>query len=165
MVEQSHGGAMSVTLRPVGPDDEAFLFGIYAETRNEELAQVPWDEAQREAFLKMQFKAQRQSYLAQYPQAEDRIILFNDQQVGRIMIAKTDREFLLVDIALSARYRKAGIGTALINDLLAEAALAGKPVRLHVLKNNRAVRLYERLGFSTVKDSVIHLQMEWRPGT
>ena len=40
--------AIAVTLRPSTPEDDAFLFEVYAGTRREELAQVPWDEAQKE---------------------------------------------------------------------------------------------------------------------
>ena len=61
-------------------------------------------------------------------------------------------------------HRGTGMGTALLKDLLAEAERAGKPVRLQVLKTNRAIRLYARLGFAITGESPTHLQMEWRPG-
>ena len=48
----------SITLRPIGPDDEAFLYRVYASTREEELAPLGWNEAQKTAFLRMQFTAQ-----------------------------------------------------------------------------------------------------------
>jgi ribosomal protein S18 acetylase RimI-like enzyme len=51
----------------------------------------------------------------------------------------------------------------LIKDLLTEAERAGKPVSLHVAKDNRARRLYERLGFETLEDTGIYFKMESRP--
>jgi hypothetical protein len=57
---------------------------------------------------------------------------------------------------------QAGIGTATLQDLLAEATRCRKPFRIHVEKFNRAQRLYERLGFSTLADDGMYLFMEWR---
>ena len=52
----------ALALRPVTPEDEGLLLEIYASTRADELAQIPWDEAQRAAFLKMQLTARDRSY-------------------------------------------------------------------------------------------------------
>ena len=52
----------------------------------------------------------------------------------------------MVDSALLPPYRTAGLGTAILRDILAEAAVAQKPVRIHVEQRNPALRLYKRLG-------------------
>jgi ribosomal protein S18 acetylase RimI-like enzyme len=39
------------------------------------------------------------------------------------------------------------------------------PVRLHVERNNPALRLYQRLGFREVEDQGVYLALEWTPGT
>jgi len=59
-------------------------------------------------------------------------------------------------------HRGAGIGGAILRSLLAEAAAAGKPVRIHVERLNPARRLYERLGFLPVADKGVYVMMEWR---
>jgi ribosomal protein S18 acetylase RimI-like enzyme len=83
--------------------------------------------------------------------------------VGWIAIAIRTDEIRLVDIAIARRHRGLGIGTARVRDLLREADVAGKPVRLTVGITNPAVRLYERLGFRRVGgDQVRHL-MERAP--
>src|SRR3712207_8583920 len=43
----------------VEPSDDEFLLDVYASTRSEELAPVPWTDEQKRAFLRMQFDAQR----------------------------------------------------------------------------------------------------------
>lgn len=48
---------MTITLRDADPNDAGFLFAVYASTRVEEMALVPWSEEQRQGFLKMQFDA------------------------------------------------------------------------------------------------------------
>jgi len=156
--------SVSITLRPALPEDEAFLCAVYASTRRDELAACGWDQAQQEAFLQMQFNCQRQSYGWQYPRAEHQVILRDGQPVGRIIVHRTEEEILLVDIALLPEHRNAGIGGALVRDLFAEASTAGKPVRLHVERFNRARQLYERLGFVCIGDTGMHFLMEWRTG-
>ncbi len=75
-------------LRPVTAADEEFLFRVYAGTRQEEVAAWGWDTAQQNAFLRMQFTAQKRSYAASYPDAEHQLILESDEPVGRIIVLK-----------------------------------------------------------------------------
>jgi ribosomal protein S18 acetylase RimI-like enzyme len=152
-----------ITLRPIRPDDEGFLYDVYASTRLDELATLGWSEPQREAFLRMQFRAQHQSYLTQFPMADFAIILHHGRPIGRLYIERRADEMRGIDIALLPEYRRAGIGTTILRDLLAEAARDGKPFRIHVEKFNRAQRLYKRLGFTILDDDGAYLFMEWRP--
>ena len=82
--------------------------------------------------------------------------------VGRLYVARWQDEIRLVDIALLPPSRNAGLGSAILRDLLAAAA-AHKPVRIHVEKFNPALRLYERLGFAPIEDKGVYLFMEWSP--
>lgn len=158
--ERTHAG---ISTRTVCAEDEAFLLKVYASTRREEFAALPWTEAQLEAFLRMQFVAQRGSYAAQFAAADHRIVLFNDELAGQIMIGRTGAEIHLVDISLLPEYRNKGIGSSLIGNLLADAEREGRSVHLQVLQNNPASHLYERLGFSKTGDNEIYSQMQWRP--
>lgn len=155
-----------VSLRQVGPDDESFLFELYASTREEELALVAWGAAVKTAFLRQQFHAQQMHYRGTYPNAMDQVILHDDRPVGQISVARSAREIHLIDIALLPGWQGRGIGTALIGDLLREADRAGTPVRLHVfVGNHRARRLYERLGFAPIGGADLHILMERCPGS
>lgn len=143
-------------------EDEGFLFELYADTRQDEMDAWGWGPAPRDAFLRMQFTARQRAYAEQYPQAEGRIVLRAGRPIGRTLVDRAAAEIRLVDIALLAGQRNTGIGTVLLNDLLAEAVASERPVRLDVLKASRAVRLYERLGFALTGDSGVYLTMEWR---
>ena len=153
----------TVTLRPVTPDDEAFLYEVYASTRTEELAPLGWDERQKDAFLRMQFTAQHRYYQAQFADAGFQIILAADQPIGRLYVHRRPDEICLLDIALLPPYRNAGIGSTLVKELLAEAGRLGKRVRLHVERFNPALRLYERLGFTPIGDTGVYLHLERPP--
>jgi len=152
-----------ITLRPVCPEDEAFLYQLYASTRADEMARSNWPAAQQNAFLHMQFNAQRQSYALNFPQAASQLILSDEVAIGRLLVNRAVDEILLVDIALLPAYRNGGIGTSLIQALQDEAAMADLPIRLHVAALNPALRLYHRLGFTRIGESPIYLELEWRP--
>ncbi len=162
----SSNNAPAISLRPILPEDAEFLYEVYASTRADELAQVPWSEAQLKMFLKMQLNARDQSYKMYYTEIEDRIILFKDQPIGRLIVARTDEEIRLADVALLPEYRRGGTGTALVKDLMTEAGNTQRPIRLQVEKPNvQARRLYDRLGFATAGENDTHFQMEYQPGT
>ncbi|HEY8209240.1 MAG TPA: GNAT family N-acetyltransferase [Myxococcaceae bacterium] len=155
---------MIPALRPATPEDEAFLFALYASTRAEELEAWGLIGPQREAFLQMQFRAQQQHYRAQLPRADHQIVLVAGAPAGRLLVDRREDEIRLADIALLPEHRGRGLGTALLQALLAEAKAAARPVRLHVLHGSRAAALYARMGFSTLAADGPYVLMEWRPG-
>jgi len=156
--------ASSYALRPILPGDEDFLSEVYAATRLEELAHVPWNEARLKAFLTMQLNARDQSYRMHYAEIDDRIILYGNQPIGRLIVARTDEEIRLADVALLPSHRNSGVGTTLIKELMEEAGRKARPLRLQVEKPNvRAKSLYDRLGFATMGENITHFQMEYQP--
>jgi ribosomal protein S18 acetylase RimI-like enzyme len=153
-----------VTTRAICLEDEPFLRQVYAGTREEELAVVPWNVGQKEAFLRMQFDAQHQYYQDQFPDASYDVILREGQPVGRLYVDRREDEIRIIDIALLPEARGNGIGGALLDDLIAEARTLNKPVRIHVERANRALSLYQRLGFSEIGQTDFYFLMEWTPG-
>jgi ribosomal protein S18 acetylase RimI-like enzyme len=124
---------------------------------------VPWDDAQKEAFLRMQFDAQDEWWREHYAQASFDMILVDGEPAGRFYMHRGDREMRIVDIALLPEHRGNGVGTSLLRDLIAEADAAGKSVTIHVERVNPALRLYERLGFSLAEDKGVYLFLERPP--
>jgi ribosomal protein S18 acetylase RimI-like enzyme len=90
------------------------------------------------------------------------MIVSDGTAAGAMIVARTEREIRLVDIALLPDYRGAGLGGVLLNRLQVEARTTGRPLRLSVHQSNRARRLYERLGFSPVGMTADYIRMEWR---
>ena len=150
-------------LRPETEQDLAFLHRLYASTRAAEMAVVDWTPEQREAFLRMQFAAQRSYYREHYGDARFDVIERHGQAIGRLYVARGPDDILVIDIALMAEHRGQGLGGGLMRALLDEAAAAGKTVSLHVEFYNPALRLYERLGFQAKgDDDGVYRLMEWR---
>lgn len=151
----------NITLRPVISGDNDFLREVYESTRAAEMALVPWTDEQRQAFIQHQFTAQQEHYAQSYPSATHDIILLNDRQVGRLYVARLEREIRIIDVTLLPAERNAGIGSYLIRQLLDEAKHTKRSVRIWVEDFNPSLQLFERFGFSRSEQQGIHVLMEW----
>jgi ribosomal protein S18 acetylase RimI-like enzyme len=156
-----HGGRV-VSFRPVAAGDDPFLLSVYASTREEELALTSWNNEQRAAFISMQFDAQHLHYRGEYPSAEYLLILLNWLPVGRLYIADTQKEIKILDISVLPEHRGAGIGTAIINQLIQQAQARGKALAIYVESFNRSLGLFERLGFVRSGESGYSVLLQWR---
>lgn len=153
----------AVVLRPAGADDRELLFRIYASTRTEELAPVPWSEERKLEFLRGQFDAQDRWWRLQYPGCAFLVIEIGGEPAGRLYVDRRGTEVRVVDLALLPPFRRAGTGSRLIRELQAEAAAAGLPLTLHVERFNPARGLYRRLGFREIGAAgEVYLLLEWR---
>ena len=153
----------NVELRPVAAGDRAFLCRVYASTRTEELAVVPWDDAQKEAFLRAQFDAQDRWYRANYTRASYEVILVDGERAGRLYVHRGRDDIRIIDITLVPAFRRRGIGTGLLRALIAEAEESGRKLSIHVELNNPARTVYERLGFRPAGEHGVYTRMERIP--
>lgn len=145
--------------------DLAFVAGLYASTRYQELAVTGWPPEQQHAFLLQQHGAQHAHYRANYPGAEWLIVERGGVPVGRLYRVSWPREIRIIDISLLPGARGVGIGTSILTAIQAEAKEGGKAVSIHVEKNNPARSLYDRLGFTVAEDKGVYDLMEWRAAT
>lgn len=122
-----------------------------------------WSKEEKTAFLGQQFNAQHNYYQQVYPDATYDLISKDGEPIGRLYVDRRDDEHRIIDIALLAECRGQGIGRQIMQNLLDEAAAAGKLVRIHVEVNNPAMRLYERLGFQKIEEQGVYWLMEWNP--
>ena len=152
-----------VTFRPITPADMPFLRELYGSTRAVELAQVPWTDEQKRAFIEHQFEAQHNHYQRVYPTGSFEVILCDGAPAGRLYMNRGSDEIRIIDITLSPEQRSKGIGSRLLQDVLAEATRANKPVRIHVENFNPAMNLYLRLGFRKISETGVYHFMEWVP--
>ena len=148
--------ALGLVTRLETDADIPFLGTLYASTRREELAVTSWAEAQKHAFLDMQFQAQRAHYRRHYPEADWFVVECQRARIGRLYIERWPSQHRIIDIAFLPEHCGKGFGTALLQDLIDEAAAAGKAVSIHVEKNNPARRLYLRLGFTVAEDKGVY---------
>lgn len=127
------------------------------------MALVPWDEEQKKSFLSMQFAAQDSHYRAQFPDASFSIIYRDDSPVGRLYVLREEQEIRILDITILPEYRNCGVGSSLVQELLAEAAAAGKRLRIYVETYSPSLQLFERLGFKSIAEEGMNFLLEWSP--
>jgi ribosomal protein S18 acetylase RimI-like enzyme len=155
---------LPITVRPAAEGDKDFLFQLYCESRQSEVEQFGWGEAETEAFLRMQYGMRERSYEIQFADAEQSVILFENEKAGTLIVAREDGTITLADIAVSPNYRNRGIASHLVRQLQNEASEKGGSVTLHVEKINRtALRLYEKLGFVVFGETDLQYEMRWMP--
>lgn len=153
------------TLRPVQEEDESLLLAIYSSARADEMALLPWDAAQKQAFLQMQFSAQQKHYRAYFPDARHEMILAEGQPVGRLYVDHRATEIRILDITLLTEARGRGIGTQTLLDLMKEAEHESKSCSIYVESFNRSLGLFQRLGFVKIEEGGASWLMEWRAGS
>jgi GNAT superfamily N-acetyltransferase len=158
-------GSHSVACRIANEKDNEFCYAVYASTRAQELAQVPWTPEERERFLRQQFKAQDHAYRNNYPGAEFLIIVVDGADAGRLYAHRRPDEIRIMDVALLPPFRAQGIGTYFLKEFLREGQISSRIVTIHVEVFNPARRLYQRLGFRPVGENAVYCLMEWRPST
>ncbi|MBC7711368.1 MAG: GNAT family N-acetyltransferase [Rhizobacter sp.] len=143
--------ALLLSLRGETPEDIDFSASLYASTRQAELALIPWSDAEKSAFCRMQFNAQHAHYESQYPDAHFLIIERDGARVGRVYVEQGASALLLMEITLTPEQRGRGVGHAVTTALLLHARANALPMHLHVEPSNPAKRLYDRLGFRDVE--------------
>ena len=154
---------MTAALRSVTSTDRAFLLDLYASMRAPELDLVDWDDAAKHAFVEMQFEAQDSHYRSHYANTSYDVVLVDGEPAGRLYVGRWPEEIRVVDIALLPAFRGRGVGTRLLRDLMDQATAAGKPLTMHVERDNPALALYGRLGFTVTEELELHWFMTWRP--
>jgi ribosomal protein S18 acetylase RimI-like enzyme len=144
----------SLTLRPANPDDAPLFYSVIDLTMREFILATwgRWDEA------RVQSESQVHS---RSPNAQ--IIEVENIGIGVLRIARHPTHIELEQLYLLPEYQRLGIGTALINRLIAEAQESIVPVRLRVLVVNPAKQLYERIGFVVTETTPEFFYMEKTP--
>lgn len=152
---------MHIRKAPITHSDELFLFALYSTTRQAELANVPWNEEQKQAFLKMQFQAQNQHYTTKFPNASFLLLSIDDQPVGRLYTAEFEDEIRILDLTLAPDFRNKKIGSQLLEEILQDAQSKNKSVQIYLEDFNQAKNLFSRLGFEVAAEEGFYQLWRW----
>ena len=134
-------------LRPATEDDREFF---WANRRDGFLPLVPdWEDPA------MRAQADRE-----FDELPVQIVEESGERIGYLCVLDRGDHLWLDEIVLVEEARGRGIGTALVEQVIADADARGVPVRLGVLEHNPARRLYERLGFRVVHVDPPRVRME-----
>lgn len=149
-------------LRAATAGDVRFLADVVIEATR---AQGRFPDSIGEREWRQGFSAWTMSDIrGEIPGSTTSVIETGTGRAGRLRITRTAGCIELSGIQLLPRVQRRGIGTAVIEDLKAEAAAAGLPLELGVEKDNPgARRLYERLGFTRAGETEEEFRLRWNP--
>jgi GNAT superfamily N-acetyltransferase len=153
---------VSYRIRPATADDVEFLADVVLDaTRAQGRLPRDFDERQwRERFGTWAMEQVR----GEIADSTTTVVEVGNERVGRLRIARTADCIELCGIQLLPRIQRQGVGTAIIEDLKAQAAAAGIPLDLGVEKDNPDARkLYDRLGFIQIGETEQESRPRWNP--
>ncbi|UCI30802.1 GNAT family N-acetyltransferase [Mesorhizobium sp. B4-1-4] len=87
------------------------------------------------------------------------IVQSDASAIGWFSIDDAGASTVLENIFICAPYRRLGIGSKIVSDIVRHAELAGKSVRLSLLRNNPCAPFYASLGFRTIASSKLTIDM------
>ena len=140
-----------IVMRPASAENFEFLWRLQCEAMrpNVERQFGAWDEAfQRELFEKNTDPLLHE------------IIELNREPVGCQWVRALPEALELERLHLLPEVQGRGLGSLLMERLIARASAAGLSVRLQVFRTSPAQRFYARLGFRTLEKSESHETME-----
>ena len=136
------------TLRAALPADVPYLLALRRQTMTEH-----WRATGREPTE----EEHRSRVLYRFECAQ--IVEQEGTPVGLFKVAREGSTWKLIQIQVDPALQGRGVGAALIRQLIAEATMAKATLELHVLRQNPARHLYERLGFQVVGEGTYELAM------
>ena len=131
-----------LTFRVATEADVSFLLELRRQTMTEHLQRSGIEPSESERIERV---------LANFDSAE--IILLSGTPVGLLKVVRGEDSWDLVQIQILPEKQGGGLGSIILEKLLADADEAGASVSLSVLRANPARRLYERLGFRIVGEN------------
>jgi len=85
--------------------------------------------------------------------AEIQVVVMAEEAIGRLRIVRGE-EIYVGGLQLLPMFRRKGVGTALIKDLIEEACRTKKTIRLEVFHENLlALKFYEKNGFKVIAEN------------
>ena len=139
------------TLRPATDADHAWLRWLHHATMREAVESMwGWDDELQDALFDEKFTPENHW-----------IVEVDGHDVGLIAVSRRASEYVLDNIQITPAHQGMGLGTGLIREVQDRAWRDHVPVRLGVIRSNRARDLYERLGFVVTDESDTHYFMRW----
>ena len=132
---------MRISFRPATPED----FGYCAELYFAGMMQTIRE-------LNLDLEAHTADFRRRWEVAEVRMITRDGTDVGWLQSRTESGTLFLAQLFVAPALQRQGIGTAVMNRIMAEAEDANQAVTLGVVKTNPALRLYRRLGFHTTHE-------------
>jgi ribosomal protein S18 acetylase RimI-like enzyme len=108
-----------------------------------------WDDALQNTFFARDWNGRRFE-----------LIVCDGEPCGYAGIDELPTHFQVRELVVRPEFQGRRIGTWILNEVARRGAAKKVPVRLGVLQQNRALKLYRKLGFSEISRDATHVFME-----
>jgi GNAT superfamily N-acetyltransferase len=151
--------------RPERPEDERFLFALFAAHNGATMRQTALPAAMIEKLLETQFRSQTATFRNMFPDAIYSIIAFDGEEIGRFIEQDETDVVYFVDFLLAPVHQAKGFGPAITWALMQEWAARGRGTRVEVrISNAPCLKMCERLGFTQRgPETNAHVELRWYP--
>lgn len=147
---------MNIFLQKSERENTAFIFDLIERTMSGYIIEL-WGSWDREQGMELSLGF-----------AEDKnghLIYVDGVKAGFWLAKRLDTYIELEQIFLLPAFHGRGVGTYLLNQLIAEAKTSSKPIKLRVLSTNPAWKFYQKLGFQLVNQTKARFFMEYHPNS
>ena len=140
---------MKINYRKATEEDIDFLFELRTKTMTEH-------------YISSNLPTDRDSTLQRivYHFEKANIIMLDEKPIGLLKINRSEDEIEILQLQIDPQLQGKGIGKSILKDIIDEASVTQKPVRLSVLKTNKAQTLYVVLGFKIIAEDQHSYMME-----
>ena len=114
----------------------------------------PWNEQAQDGYFQAAWTA--------HPQ---QIVQCDGVPCGYTCVEERPDYIHVRELVIHPHSQNRGIGSFVLRQVMAQAQERGLPVRLGTHHQNRALHLYQRLGFEEFDRTDVHILLQWIPGT
>lgn len=142
---------MKVELRKATDDDKEFLHELNRKVYQEVVVEQfgSWDDDHQSKYFEQKWK-----------EAEYQIVEIEGKRIGTIWIMEEIDHIRIRELQILPEFQNRGIGTELMKRVIEKAKWRKRPIRLSVLRVNRARIFYERFGFGVYDETETRLYLE-----
>ncbi|TDE43213.1 N-acetyltransferase [Flavobacterium rhamnosiphilum] len=133
---------IELTYRKCLNTDIEYLLWLRKKTMNEHLIYSGIDISHENHLKRIMF---------QFEQAK--IILLKDQKIGLLKILEQQSNIEIIQIQIEPLYQGKGIGQKIIKSVIEKLSDEKLSVTLSVLKENKAKKLYDSIGFKVISEN------------
>ena len=143
---------VTIERRPASPEDFEFARKTHHESYRDVVVKQfgSWDEKQQDDFFTTAWKG-----------SPHEILSMDGELCGYFSMEETPDAIELHELVLLPKFQGKGIGGKLLSSTIEIAKLKNKPLHLEVLKENKAVELYRKLGFVETDETATHYKMTY----
>ena len=142
---------MSLTTRAASEADKKFLY---------ELNRLAYEDVVVKQFGEWDEQWQRNYFEDKWHRVAYQVVEQDGKPIGAVVVIERNEYVSPMDSQVLPDFQGQGIGSTLLTIEMDKARCKKKPMRLQVLKQNRARLLYERFGFRVYGHTDSHFLME-----